>query len=270
MHPTRRLLLSNNRAAVPSLAMQFASVLPNKSADVNGVYLPGVGQSATGGLLDAWACALAIGPNATGSGGGRPTVTAAAINGLPALLFDGTANTLALAAAALNWSKGVAGLTIGVVAKTVATATAGGVVLRLSTNASASTTRCGFNRDGSAGEVDVAGRRLDANSNQFIRDGISSTAAYTIDIGVYDYAGAKLRFYQNGTEVGTSPLDPFQTAGSSEDLASLAVTIGSNGAGATFFHGLIAGVFCIKNAQSAAVVRDIARVLGRRFAITTA
>jgi shikimate 5-dehydrogenase len=50
------------------------------------------GVSTTGGLVDSWANQGSIGGTFAASGGGRPTLTAGAVHGGNAVVFDGLAN----------------------------------------------------------------------------------------------------------------------------------------------------------------------------------
>ncbi len=252
-----------------SLAQQIVQQLPLGRAGVNGLYLPYSNQSASGTSLDAWGCSLGIGPAWSFLSSARPALTAGAINGAPAALFDGVDDGGVAVGAALNWSRNISGLTMLTVAKTVVSAQQG-VIVATSTNVMANN-RTRLSRDDSAGTVRVGGRRLDADGFVGFNSGTSSTVAFTIDVAVYDYANAKAYLYQNGTATGTSPLDPWLTTGSTSNTASAAVSMGANGdLSGTFFHGYIAAVGCFVGVLSAATIVNVSRVLGRQFGITTA
>lgn len=68
-------------------------------------------------------------------------------------------------------------------------------------------------------KAEAGGRRLDANSYQFVQGGTTSNDVFYIVSGFWDYANAQLTVYQNGT--GTSRSSGFQTSGNTSDTDSM-------------------------------------------------
>jgi len=109
-----------------------------------------------------------------------------------------------------------------------------------STNGAGSTRAGIFCGLGGNGKWNIGGRRLDADSSQFIAGNAFTTAAKLIT-AVFDWANATLTLYEDGTQANTTA--SFQTAGNTSNTASAELCLGANTAsGAGPFAGDIAEV----------------------------
>lgn len=92
--------------------------------------------------------------------------------------------------------------------------------------------RAGANNDRCAlylrqSKVEAGGRRLDANTYQFVQSGTTSNNVFTICSGLWDWGNANLYAYELGIE--TSRSGGFQTSGNSSDTASIIEIGAANG-----------------------------------------
>lgn len=84
----------------------------------------------------------------------------------------------------------------------------------------------------------VGGRRLDNDTFAEVAGSAVDTANPVLQEGVFEYSSAILTQYINGTSDGT-PANPFQTAGSTANTATLGVTVGSGGGAANLSGDLL-------------------------------
>jgi hypothetical protein len=78
--------------------------------------------------------------------------------------------------------------------------------------------RCGIYMRSS--KVEAGGRRLDANSFQFVQSGSTTDNTFTVGSGFFDWENGQLYAYERGTETARS--GGFQTSGTSSNTASAA------------------------------------------------
>jgi hypothetical protein len=112
---------------------------------------------------------------------------------------------------------------ITVAASTIASGTAYPGITRSDAGATQND-RCGLYLR--QNKVEAGGRRLDANSYQFVQSGTTSNNVFTVASGLWDFANAQLTAYQNGT--ATSRSGGFQTSGNSSDTAGIIDIGGDN------------------------------------------
>jgi hypothetical protein len=144
-----------------------------------------------------------------------PVVRTGIQGGQPIIRFSSTSPSLQTAQNNVTRNQGSV-MIITVAASTIASgSTYPGV-----TRTDAGTTqndRCGLYLR--QNKVEAGGRRLDANSYQFVQSGTTSNDVFTVASGWWDFANAQLTAYQNGT--ATSRSGGFQTSGNSSDTAGI-------------------------------------------------
>lgn len=173
--------------------------------------------------------------------GNQPTLLTNSLNGHNTVAFDGGNDYLSLSGSALTvaQNKGALMIMIAYVYPSVASGVRS--LFGLSSGTSSTAVRTAVYHRDSGGFRGAGGRRLDANTAAFI-SGTASVAGQAEQLAaVFDWTNSDLVLYQNGTSAASNLA--FQTAGSSENTASLAGVIGANLAGASeFFFGRIAEI----------------------------
>jgi hypothetical protein len=142
-----------------------------------------------------------------------PVVRTAIQGGQPIVRFG--AGTFCLETASNNLTRNKGRITmVSVAASTAANSANYQTVVR--SRAGASNDRCSIYLR--QNKVEAGGRRLDANSYQFVQSGTTSNDVFYVASGLWDYANAALTAYESGT--ATSRSGGFQTSGSTSDTAS--------------------------------------------------
>lgn len=167
--------------------------------------------------------------------GNKPLWSRTGINGRPALRGDGIDDYLS-GTTGLGLLRNVSGATMFLVAMgnsgTVSASQLGGQINRNGGNQARATLQ-----RASSNSYQAGGRRLDADSFASSTAGTTSTSAY-IQAGRFNYSGAILRHYLNGTLIGT--VNPFQSSGNTSDTDSEGMSVFGTNLGASPFPGLIA------------------------------
>lgn len=227
--------------------------LPGFVAFLDGLSLAPLGA---GAAIDSWA---PLGGDAgyavTGTTTARPVVNAS-LNGAT---FDGTDDSLAFGGGGLAYLQNQSAITLYLAVSGVA---ASYRPLFFASNGDSATTARLLVPKQSATQVQVLGRRLDADSSQNL------TVTQTLTTGVLattiDYSARTITLYLDGAQVGQKT--DFQTAGSTSNTASLAMRLGRDTA--TSLSGTMHGVvLCRGAAHNAATVAQATAWLRARYGI---
>ena len=201
----------------------------------------------------------------------RPVVRPTGVNSRQAVQFDGTNDVLSLASLVSAFKN------IPFIYMTAAIAptseAANGALVSISVNASENArATLLLNQGGTAGRVGMAGRRLDADTAQFVSASGAFTNAEAISLSAaFLYSTSDADLVKNGVSVASST--SFQTDGSTQNADSQVVLIGSSAANgsANLFDGMVSGlaIWTPSSAYSAAAwlarQRYIARTAGVSF-----
>ena len=138
----------------------------------------------------------------------------------PAMLWDGV-DDIMTSATMVAFAKNQPSATLIGVGKLAVEALTRG--MQGASNHFAAQARCGMGANATNFYTSF-GRRLNADSTQTTLLTISVTDIWVVEQGIFDWSGAKMYVY---ADTATAIKDPFQTAGLSENLDSVAVTIGA-------------------------------------------
>lgn len=212
-----------------------------------------------GGNVSQWNDKSGNSRNVTqGTAASRPAYTSAGLNNLNVITFDGTADTLINTSAAMQ--RGVSGTTVYVVARPGSNTAAQKGILQVVNSGGGSRTFVYY--DTSAGFT-AAGRRVTADSFQS-QTGAAYSSGVNLAAARYDYAGATLTLFENGTQTGTRT---FQTAGSVDNDAG-ALYIGATSAPAAFWNGIICEIIAIHSASDTTSRQRIEGYLAHKWGLT--
>lgn len=221
-------------------------------------------QAANGESIRRWPDMSGNGRHADqGTGGNKPTWSASGMNGRPGLATDGIDDFL-LISTGLGLLRNVAGATVFIVAKGTA-ATPGATQGEIQINTGGGAARVTASRT-TAGTYSFGGRRLDGDSFVSQTGGTTGTAAY-IHTLLFEYSAARATEYVNGALVGT--IDPFQTAGSTSDTDSTAITVGAGAGGSSPYAGILGELLVWPRRLSTSERNYVHRYLGKNFSIST-
>ena len=144
-----------------------------------------------------------------------PVVKVAIQGGQPILRF--AADTRAMIVASNNITRNKSAIImVSVVA--VSNASTGTYQSVFESQIDSPATRCGIFMRSS--KVEAGGRRLNADTYQFVQSGSTSNNTFTVGSSFFDYGNAQLYAYERGSETARS--GGFQTSGSTSDTASTA------------------------------------------------
>lgn len=200
--------------------------------------------------------------------GAQPTLVTNAIGSHKAVAFNGAGQFLQLtgSALALAQNRGALGLFIVYNYGTAVTGTR--TLFALASGASATSVRCLLQQRDSTGVIGGGGRRLDANTGQFV-SGVASVAGNSeVAAAAFDWVNSDLLIYKDGTQVAANT--SFQTAGNSENTVSLAGTIGANLAGTAEFCNVRIAEILAYNAVDATLRANIATYIQATYGIAMA
>lgn len=237
-----------------------------KLADYDADTLTGAEGSAVTSWADSSGNSLPAAAQATVAN--QPVLRLASLNGHNTVAFDGNNDFLSLSGTALGIAQNRGALMLCIV-YTYPTAAAGTRTLfGLSSGTSAAAVRAQiYHRDPTA-FLGAGGRRLDADTVQFVSGTASTVGGAEVVTACFDFSSRVLTVYKNGTQIAQSTT--FQTAGSTSNTASLSGTIGSNLAGASeYFSGRIARIFAY-SAIDTTTRTALHSYVQNRYAITVA
>jgi len=222
-----------------------------------------------GDSVSTWSDQSGVGRDVTEVTAGQDPVLKKAANGINSqnvVRFDGSDDVLAR----LNTSivQNVGASTVAIVFRAANTTQDGTTPFLIST-VSAGTTRAAFFFGLSAdGKLNVGGRRLDADSGQFIAGGNKSTSP-TFALAYFDWTNSDLTLYENGTQTGQTL--SFQTSGNTENVASAEMCVGAvNSGGTSPFAGDIAEVIVYNSILSSTDRNLLGGYIQTKYAITVA
>lgn len=195
----------------------------------------------------------------------RPTYRTNQLNGLPAVVFDGTDDRLSLVSGALGMFRNVAGATVFAVVKYPASLFEN-VAFQASVNATSSS-RVLLSQSALTKYV-FGGRRLDANNFDGSISVQNVTNQFVIQSGILDYSNAKSFQYINSFLDVLD--DPFQTAGNTSDSNSSAISIGSFPTPSAYLNGAIAEIIVYNRALNTSELAQVHRYLARKWGIALA
>jgi hypothetical protein len=195
----------------------------------------------------------------------RPTYIASGLNGLPVVRFDGTDDRMGLVSSSLGMLRNVGGATIFAVVKYPANAL-GNISFSASVGTSSSA-RLSLVQDVS-NKIQIAGRRLDADSFESAIQPGTITNIFVIHSGILNYSDAKAFNYINGALNGTD--DPFQTVGNTSDTNSNNISIGASGVPSNHLNGDIAEIIVYNRALNTSELAQVHRYLARKWGIALA
>jgi hypothetical protein len=241
----------------PLLTGGLAGNLPLSVPDL-GLWLKAdAGITLVGGAVDAWADQSGNGRNYSAPAT-RPAYSGT-LNGFPVLTFNGSTDYLTGDAESLTLGQNVTGLTMILVVKY-----AGAMIQRafgISTSAAVDGTRALVGV--SATQWQTGGRRLDADSVVLLSGGTASTAT-VIQSSLLRYSVATGAVFVNGaSQVDTT----FQTAGNSQNGASLRTIIGGGLNLANFLQGDLAEIIVYQRAISVEERNSVELYLSQKWGI---
>lgn len=170
----------------------------------------------------------------------QPALNANALNGLPVVAFDAVNDTLFNTSAALL--RNLSGATVFMVGRK-ATSPTSGFQLYITVSTGGARTSFLYNSGGSTGLI-IGARRTSTDTTQTA--GITTyTSDFQIQVGRYDYIGANLQLWLNGT---LNDQRVFQTSGVTDNDAG-ALYLGSTGSG-SFVNAQIGEVLIYYSALS--------------------
>jgi hypothetical protein len=191
----------------------------------------------------------------------RPAFTANAINGRPALDFDGSSHRLFNASAALQ--RNVPGTSVFTVTK-LDVDTAGPKTI-YQTLVAAGNTRALLNyRDGANTGFRAGGRRVSGSA--FSSQGVSPYSdSVTLNSAIFNYNAATLSLIENGSI--TVNAAAFQNSGNTDNDAGQ-LYIGGDGLGGALWDGYIAEILVVHSAVSADTRQRIEGYLAHKWGLT--
>jgi hypothetical protein len=215
------------------------------------------GVTLVGGAVNAWADQSGNGRDYSALGATNRPAYSGTLNGLPVLTFDGTTDYLIGNVASRSIAQNVTGITMIVVAKY------GGLVIERAIGISDEgiSPRCILGA--STTQWQTGGQRLNADSPVVVGGGTSNTN-YVIQSGILRYSVATAAVFVNSvSQVDTA----FQTAGSTENLASANAYIGCAANVSSFMSGDIAEVIIYQRAISVEERNSVERYLSVKWGI---
>lgn len=164
----------------------------------------------------------------------RPVWRQSALNGMPAVVFNGSQ---VLGLTDITGFTSLAGLTLYIVCAQNVTPPSSGGARAFHTSAGSLSATVHYQQFRSDGEVVIGGKRLygDAHAS-VVLCGTYTLGEPIIVTGAFDYAAARLDGYKNG--VLCERLDPFQTPGQTDSRALFSITVGAQVSAGGFFWGL--------------------------------
>jgi hypothetical protein len=211
--------------------------------------------------VSEWRDKSGNGRNVTATGTAQPAYVPEGLNGRGLIRFDGTANVMGNAGAALL--RGVSGATlIAVTRRTTNNAT---LVTAMAVGTPVATRAAIAYRDGSAAEgVFSGGRRLNADAFQ-ATSASAYSSAYIIVVVVFDYSAATLTIFENGIQTATRA---FQTSGVTDSDGG-AFYIGANALGTgAFFNGDVAEAAVMPSAANLTLRQQMEGYLAHKWGLT--
>jgi hypothetical protein len=191
----------------------------------------------------------------------RPAFTANAINGRPALDFDGSSDTLINANAAMQRS--VSGTSFFTVTR-LDVNTAGAKTIAMTTTSAPATRSTLVYNNGLTTGFHAGGRRLLADG--FQQQAVSSYSSnVTINCAVFNYSAATLSLIENGSV--TVNAATFQTAGSTDNDAG-DLYVGASFLSAALWDGYIAEIIVTHSAASTNTRQRIEGYLAHKWGLT--
>lgn len=177
--------------------------------------------------------------------------------------FDGTNDELQFSGGALDIARNVSGLTIAAAQSFDANPTADRTIVGFSTGATAAASRT-LLRAINGNLLQFGGRRLDANT---IASQTLASAGTGVNVVVsrFDYSNAAAYLVRNRADSAT--IDPFQTAGSTSDTASLAASVGGF-ASAAYLDGRIYAIIIYDGLATGDTLADIEDWLAAKSGVT--
>jgi hypothetical protein len=224
---------------------------------------------ANGSLVASWGetSGNSLPAAAQGDSTKQPTLVTNLINGHAVVQFDGIDNFLSLSGSALAVSQNRAAVGIFIAYRYASAATGVRTLFGVSSGTGATSTRTIVYQRDTGGVMGMGGRRLDADSAQFISASVASTAGTNEVIGAcFDFTNNDAFLYKNGTQVGAST--SFQTAGSTSNTISLAGTIGANLAGAAEFANVGIAEILVYSAVDSTTRTELADYFQATYGIT--
>lgn len=167
----------------------------------------------------------------------RPVWRQSALNGMPAVMFNGSQ---VLGLTDITEFTSLAGLTLYIVCAQNVTppggvGSGGARAFHTSAGSLSATVLCQQFR--ANGEVLIGGKRLYGDTEvHAVLCGTYTLGEPIIVTGAFDYASARLDGYKNG--VLCKRLDPFQTPGQTDSRALFSITVGAQVSAGGFFWGL--------------------------------
>lgn len=191
----------------------------------------------------------------------RPAYITAGLNGLNLARFDGTNDEL-VGAFSSNLLRNVSGSTIYVVRALSAPPVTGRVMLNILTNTSDVRANIRFSTSAFSA---ISGRTLDADA-QSNADGsvASSSGAYAVHTGLFDYANTDMFVYVNGGLEASNT--SFGTATVTSNTTSAGTSIGSS-YGSRYFNGDICEILVFHSAHNNATRYAITQYLRTKWGI---
>lgn len=189
------------------------------------------------------------------------------INSQNVVRFDGSNDVLAFLSTSIIQNLGAT--TMALVFRAANTTQDGTTPFLIST-ASAGSTRAAFFFGLSAdGKLNVGGRRLDADTSQFLQGGNKSTSP-TFALAYFDWTNSDLTLYENGTQTGQTL--SFQTSGNTENTASAEICVGAANsvAAAAAFNGDVAEIIIYNSILSSTDRNLLGGYIQTKYALTIA
>ncbi|HEY9687763.1 MAG TPA: hypothetical protein V6C52_12380 [Coleofasciculaceae cyanobacterium] len=192
----------------------------------------------------------------------QPSYIGNCVNGYACLRFDGTNHFMTGGVGAKNITNNIGGLTVFIVGKTSNTGTTQHMAY-FSTDSAATSNRASCNKS-STNKYQLGGRRLNADTPQFVTEATADDAGYHVLAFVFDYANSDAWVFKNGTQVASSTT--YQTDGNTTGANSSAAAIGAIGDGSTNkITGDIAEIIVYQRVLTTTERQEVRQYLGDKY-----
>jgi hypothetical protein len=192
----------------------------------------------------------------------QPSYVGNCVNGHACLRFDGASHFLTGGAGAKSITNNIGGLTVFIVGKTANTGSTQHLAY-FSTDSAATSNRASCNKS-STNKYQLGGRRLNADTPQFVTEATADDAGYHVLTFIFDYANSDAFVLKDGTQVASSTT--YQTDGNTTGANSSAVAIGTIGDGSTNkITGDIAEIIVYQRVLTTTERQEVRQYLGDKY-----
>ena len=192
----------------------------------------------------------------------RPALKKGIKNAKNVIRFDGANDILSIANSTISQNTGV--LNLFAVCRSTKTLSAS-VYQTVIHNSNGTTAGPARSSIYISNAIEVGGRRLDADSYQFVKPGTLATNEWVLAGANFNYNAASLTAYKNGTGASRSP--SFQTVGTTPNTPSVLFGIGGSTNSGEFLTGDIAEIIIYNTELTTAQRQSVESYLNAKWAI---